>query len=142
MRPLKPAAGIAAGIIGAVLLYGVMAGDVVVRSDPGGNIVALYTEYYDQWQAGHRHVIDGRCASACTMRLGFPNTCVTPRARLGFHRAYYFNFFGLKLGSPWGTQYMLDRYPSRVRAWIEPRISHDMTYLSAADAVRLGVKAC
>jgi hypothetical protein len=151
MKVLKPAAGIGAGI-GAVLLYGVIAGDIVVQSDPGGNVVALYTQYYNEWQDGHRHRIDGLCASACTMRLAFEmpapgaqsdnRTCITPTGRLGFHRAFYVSLFGWKLGSPWGTRYMLDRYPTRVRNWIEPRISHNMTWLDADGAIRLGVLAC
>ena len=32
--------------------------------------------------------IDGRCSSACTMGLSYPNVCVTPRAQFDFHLAY------------------------------------------------------
>jgi hypothetical protein len=76
------------------------------------------------------------------MRLAFPNTCVTENARLMFHKAYYLNFFGLKIGSPWGTRYMLDRLPPHIRAYVEPRISHDMLWVNAAQARALGVPAC
>lgn len=143
---------------GAALLAGTYAwqqGDIVVRSDPGGEIQGLYQQYYEQWLDGDRHVIDGRCASACTMRTAFEfpselavrlrkdnSTCITPNGRLGFHKAYYLNFFGLKIGSPWGTRYMMERWPDRIRARIEPVLSHDMTWLNAQEAVELGVPAC
>jgi hypothetical protein len=142
MKVLKPAAGIGAGI-GAVLLYGVIAGDIVVQSDPGGNVVALYTQYYQEWQAGHRHRIEGACYSACAMRLAFPSTCVGPRARIGLHKAYYISVFGWKIGSPWGTQYMLERLPPNVVAWVNKKggLTHDMLYLEGEELDRL-VRRC
>jgi hypothetical protein len=141
-KVLPPAIGLA-----AVLLTGVVAwerGDIIVKSDPGGAVAALYGEYYQQWQAGRRHVIDGRCASSCTMRLAFDTTCVTPNARLGFHKAYYASFFGWKIESDWGTNYMLERYPPIIIDWLNDQggISHDMKWLSGQDAMVLGVPAC
>lgn len=141
-KVIAPAAG-----IGALFLLGVWGwqrGDIVVNSDPGGNILTLYQEYYDQYQAGQRHVIAGRCASACTMRLIFDTTCVTPSAQLGFHRTYYVKIGSFAMGSAWGDQFMLDRIPKNIRGWLDDQggISHDMKWLSGPDAVALGVKAC
>ena len=119
-----------------------VARDIRVTNDPGGAIQPLYSQYYSQWQRGHRHVIDGRCASACTMRLVFENTCVTPRARLGFHRSYFVNFFGIKIGSSEGDRFMIDRWPNGIRRYVAPRLSHQMLWLNAAQARALGVRAC
>lgn len=136
-KVLPPAIG-----LGALMLVGVLGwqrGDIVVRSDPGGDVAALYAQYYEQWQMGERHAIDGRCASACTMRLIFPNTCATANAHLGFHRSYYFNFFGFKIGSTWGDQFMLDRYPLEIIKWLDSKggLSHDMKWLEGEELAAL-----
>jgi hypothetical protein len=136
-------AALAAAAGGVMLVAGgVYRGDIVVKADPGGDVAKLYSRYYSEWSSGLRHVIDGRCASACTMRLAFDNTCVTPNARLGFHKAYYAKAGPLVIESKWGTQYMMERWPPRIRERIEPVLSHDMTWLSSAEAQKLGVPAC
>ncbi|AHM03581.1 hypothetical protein roselon_01190 [Roseibacterium elongatum DSM 19469] len=58
----------------------------------------------------------GRCQSACTMYLSLPraNTCIMPGASFTFHAAYG----ATSDMNRWATRYMLDRYPSWVRAWI------------------------
>jgi hypothetical protein len=116
---------------------------LTVTNDPGGVVTSKYAGYYAAWQRGEPLIIDGRCASACTTLLVFPNVCVTPRAKLGFHQAYY--FAGIKIGSSWGTQFMMDRYPPRVRAWIKRKGGlplYGMLWMSASEARKLGIRAC
>ena len=82
--------------------------------------------------------ITGTCASACTMRLKV--ACVSPGARLGFHSAVN--------GSPsaiaWGTQTMADHYPPALRDWYlaGPAHGEDVVWLTGADAVAMGARAC
>ena len=62
-------------------------GQVVIKDDPGGEIYA-FADRGDQIKAkGVPVKIDGRCSSACTMGLSYPNVCVTPRAQFDFHLA-------------------------------------------------------
>jgi hypothetical protein len=116
--------------------------DIRIVNDRGGSVYDYYARYYAGWQAGKRLVIDGICASACTMALAFDNTCVTPRARLGFHLAYY-PLGRVKITSRAGSAYMLERYTPGVRAWLKRRggLAHDMKWLVGAELARL-VKAC
>jgi hypothetical protein len=80
----------------------------VIHHDPGG-VVMRYADRFEGKE--QRIIIDGWCASACTLALGQPHTCVTPRAKLGFHAA----------SGDFGTQYLLASYPEKVRQWIEVR---------------------
>src|SRR4030081_3590141 len=64
-----------------------------------------YKSRYERIRDRHeRVIIDGICNSACTMVLGIVplnKVCVTPRASLGFHMAYYDKAtrFGIKVKS-------------------------------------------
>ena len=69
------------------------------------------------------HIIDGICNSACTMVFGIVpmnKICVTPRASLGFHQAYYDKAFtlGIKVTSSEGTSDLMSYYPNTVKDWI------------------------
>ncbi len=72
---------------------------------------------------GERVIIDGICNSACTLVLGIVplnRVCVTPRASLGFHMAYYdkATTFGVKVTSYAGTADLMSYYPETVKDWI------------------------
>ena len=72
---------------------------------------------------GERVIIDGICNSACTLVLGMVplnRVCVTPRASLGFHMAYYdkSTTFGIKVTSYAGTADLMSYYPESVKDWI------------------------
>jgi hypothetical protein len=65
-------------------------------------------------------MIDGTCASACTMLLGvIPRNriCVTPRAVLAFHSAWTPTSEGEQISSA-GNYYLWSNYPPAVRKWI------------------------
>jgi hypothetical protein len=81
---------------------------------------AKYTKVRDRKE---RVIIDGICNSACTLVLGIVplnRICVTPRASLGFHQAYYDKRWtaGLRVTSVAGTDELMSYYPSPVKAWI------------------------
>ena len=68
-------------------------------------------------------IIDGICNSACTLVFGIVpmnKICVTPRASLGFHQAYYDKAFtfGIKVTSAAGTSDLISYYPDAVKDWI------------------------
>jgi hypothetical protein len=87
-----------------------------ITRDHGGYV----EEYKDKYK---RVVIDGICNSACTLVFGIVpmnKICVTPRASLGFHQAYYDKAFtfGIKVTSLEGTSDLMSYYPDTVKDWI------------------------
>lgn len=58
---------------------------IVVVNDLGGLIQKRRNKINKLRLSGQPVIIEGRCASACTMYLFLENTCVMPNASLGFH---------------------------------------------------------
>jgi hypothetical protein len=111
-------------LLSLVLLAGSPAfADYRITRDFGG-LVEQYKERYAKLRdKGERVIIDGICNSACTLLFGIVplnRVCVTPRASLGFHEAYYDKSwtFGLKITSLEGTNDLVSYYPETVKDWI------------------------
>jgi hypothetical protein len=100
--------------------------DLRITRDTGGYVETYRAKYEAVRDRGGRVVIDGVCNSACTMVLGIVprnRICVTPRASLGFHQAYYDTSytFGIKVASEEGTSELMAYYPDEVRDWLKRR---------------------
>jgi hypothetical protein len=115
------------GLLAAMLLLaGVGTSNAVVRiaNDRGGQI-GRYVERYDQLRAsGQTIMIDGLCASSCTIVLGaipHEKICVTRNANLAFHAAWDFGARGRAITNPGATRMLYSMYPSQVRHWIANR---------------------
>jgi hypothetical protein len=115
--------------LGRVLAFALMLGaapalaDYRITRDHGGDIKQYEAKYERLRDAGERIVIDGICNSACTLVLGIVPSrriCVTPRASLGFHLAYFDQRWtaGIKITSYAGTQELMQYYPQPVKDWI------------------------
>jgi hypothetical protein len=94
-----------------------------ITRDHGGYVDEYKTKYKRIRDRGERVVIDGICNSACTLVFGFVpmnKICVTPRASVGFHQAYYDKAFtfGIKVTSAEGTSDLMSYYPETVKDWI------------------------
>ena len=115
------------GLLAAVLLLaGVGASHAVVRiaDDRGGRIGTYVDKYQGLRTSGETVIIDGLCASACTIVLGavpHDRICVTSHANLGFHAAWDFGSNGRAVTNPEATQMLYSMYPSAVRKWIAAR---------------------
>ena len=97
--------------------------DLRITRDHGGYVEEYKAKYQRIRARGERVIIDGICNSACTMVFGIVpmnKICVTPRASLGFHLAYYDKAytFGLKVNSSAGTSDLMSYYPETVKSWI------------------------
>jgi hypothetical protein len=115
------------GLLAAMLLLaGVGTSHAAVRiaNDRGGQI-GRYVERYDQLRAsGQTIMIDGLCASSCTIVLGaipHEKICVTRNANLAFHAAWDFGAHGRAITNPGATRMLFSMYPSQVRHWIANR---------------------
>jgi hypothetical protein len=118
--------GLTALLAAIMLLAGVGTGDAVVRivQDRGGRIETYIDKYQGLRSSGETVIIDGFCASACTIVLGtlpHDKICVTSRARLGFHAAWDSGSNGRKITNPQATQTLYSMYPFEVRRWIDQR---------------------
>ena len=115
------------GLLAAVLLLaGAGASHAVVRiaDDRGGRIGTYVDKYQDLRTSGEQVIIDGLCASACTIVLGavpHDKICVTSHANLGFHAAWDFGTDGRAVTNPEATQMLYSMYPTAVRRWIAQR---------------------
>jgi hypothetical protein len=98
--------------------------DYRITRDFGGLVEQYKAKYQKIRDKGERVIIDGICNSACTLVLGIVpmnKVCVTPRASLGFHSAYYDTAytFGTKVTSYAGTADLMTYYPASVKDWIK-----------------------
>lgn len=118
---------------------------IIVHDDRGG-LVGDYLQRVTRYRnGGLRVVIEGECASACTLLLSVPNHCVGPRARLGFHSPS----MAPGRDDPTGAiqrahaTLMFESYPPLVRAWLASQggLTSQIVYLSGGPLKAL-VKAC
>jgi hypothetical protein len=97
--------------------------DLHITRDHGGYVTEYKAKYQRIRDRKERVIIDGICNSACTLVFGIVpmnKVCVTPRASLGFHQAYYDKAFtfGIKVTSAEGTSDLMSYYPKPVKDWI------------------------
>jgi hypothetical protein len=115
------------GVLAAVvLLASIGASQAVVRigEDRGGRIGTYVDKYQDVRSSGDLVIIDGLCASACTIVLGaipHDKICVTSHAALGFHAAWDLDDDGHAITNPEATHMLYSMYPPQVKKWIKQR---------------------
>jgi hypothetical protein len=127
-------------VAAVLLLAGAGPSEAVVRiaQDGGGRIDTYVGKYHGLRSSGEMVIIDGYCASACTIVLGtipHDKICVTSRARLGFHAAWDPGAQGRKITNAEATQTLYMMYPSDVRRWIDQRggLTPQMIFLSGRE---------
>ena len=118
---MKTAALFLASVI--LLLAGVHPSHAAVRigDDRGGQIGAYIDKYQSLRTSGETVIVDGNCASACTLVLGLVprnRICVTSRASFGFHAAWDPDRTGREVINAGATRMLYAMYPSSVRRWI------------------------
>jgi hypothetical protein len=90
----------------AIAYVGASHAAVRIAGDRGGQIGEYVSKFQRLHFSGQSVVIDGLCASACTLVLAavpHGKICVTPRATLGFHAAYDFGVNGRTVTNPEAT---------------------------------------
>jgi hypothetical protein len=118
---------IVTGLLAAVLLLaGVASSHAIVRiADDRGGRIGTYIDKYQSLRGSNESImIDGLCASACTIVLGAVSPdriCVTSRANLGFHAAWDFGARGQAVTNPEATRMLFAMYPPNIRRWINQR---------------------
>ncbi len=111
--------------------------------DHGGDIPVYVNAVAAANRAEALVVIEGTCASACTIKLAAKIRCVMPDAVLWFHSALEGEFI-----SHAGNALLLDAYPPRVREEVVRRhmldeIESDPEHtLTGRELIALGERAC
>ena len=118
---MKTAALLLASVV--LLFAGIRASHAVVRiaDDRGGQIGTYLDKYRSLRTSGETVVVDGYCASACTLVLGMVprnRICVTTRASFGFHAAWDPDANGREVMNRGATRPLYSMYPSSVQRWI------------------------
>ena len=131
-------------IAGVLLLAGVTLSHAAIRiaDDRGGKIGTYIDRYQGLRSSGETVIIDGLCASACTMVLGAvprERICVTSQAVLGFHAAWDSGANGRAVTNPGATQMLYSLYPSSVRRWIAARggLKSEMIFLRGKELMSI-----
>src|SRR6202789_1595636 len=112
------------GLLAAVLLFAGLNeshASVRITDDRGGQIGIYVDKYQGLRTSGETVIIDGLCASACTIVLGaidHDKICVTSHATLGFHAAWDFGANGRAVTNQEATQMLYSMYPPAVKHWI------------------------
>jgi hypothetical protein len=136
---------IATGLLAAVLLLGGIAAShaaMRIAEDRGGRIGTYVDKYESLRSSGEQVVIDGLCASACTIILGAvpsDRICVTARASLGFHAAWDVGANGRTVTNREATRMLYAMYPARVQRWIARRggLTRHMIFLRGAELAHM-----
>ncbi len=128
----------------ALLVAGLSAGHATIRiaDDRGGRIGTYLDRFEELSRSGETVVIDGLCASACTLVLGavpHDKICVTPRATLGFHAAWDVGAHGRPVVNSEATRLLFSMYPAPVRRWIARRggLKRQMIFLNGRQLGRM-----
>ncbi|RPE62924.1 hypothetical protein EDD53_2963 [Pacificibacter maritimus] len=110
----------------------------IIRNDAGGNVSRYLMDVGTAAAFGKAVKIDGWCASACTLYLGSPYTCVTRRATLAFHAPRG----GSAAQNRHAAQVMAAKLPRPVGRWFLQNAAHltgnNHLTLSAQQLVRMG----
>ena len=126
------------GALAGLMVGGSAEATVRISGDPGGRIITYVRKYEALRSSGDSVIIDGMCASACTIVLGAlprERICVTQRARLGFHAAWEFGQAGRPVTNPMATRMLMSMYPNEIRSWIRRRggLNSRMIFLSGRE---------
>lgn len=117
-----------------------------IGNDRGGSLRTRLREIRELRRTGQPVRITGQiCYSTCTMFLGLPQTCVSPKTVFGFHGP---SSYGRPLPPDvfdHASQLILDTYPEPLKSWYWTTARHQtwtMSQLHGADMIRIGIRAC
>lgn len=120
---------------------------LIVNNDLGGSVQERLSVIAALRNQGRRVEIRGQCASACTMYLGLPNTCVSRASRLGFHGPQS-QYYGISLPPDefeYWSRIMASNYPAPIAQWFMAQARETtlgLVTISGAQAIKMGAHAC
>ena len=120
-----------------------------VRDDGGGYYLQRLALMEELKSKGRKVAIRGKCASACTLFLADPQTCVSRNARLGFH-APSAKRNGRNRALPpriqqAATAEISKHYPPAIRDWFFQNAAHltgRLVWMEGSQAIAMGIQEC
>lgn len=119
---------------------------LVIRNDRGGLLDTRLRQLHTLRESGRPVMITGRvCYSTCTMLIGLPQTCVSPKTTFGFHGP---SSYGRRLSPDrfeWASNVIAHYYPPALKQWYLAEGRHKIIGLhriSGAQLIAMGVKQC
>jgi hypothetical protein len=103
----------------ALLLTSPAYATVYLNYNPGGRVDEFMRDVESVGDSGDNVVINGFCASSCTLYLAGSQVCVTPDAVMGSHSPFFANPDGSR--GPTARKAIplfMSSYPPALRAWI------------------------
>lgn len=128
-----------------VVIAGYSAPQITIRSDMGGDVGARANKIRAMRASGQAVAIRGpSCYSACTMYLSLPGSCISRKARFGFHRPSYYGAALSPERFEFWSRVIASHYPAPLQSWYmaEGRHSISLRMFSGADLIRMGVSEC
>lgn len=123
-----------------------LSGPLEIKNDYGGLLLPRLRQIRTLRQTGQAVRITGRiCYSTCTLLIGLPQTCISPRTRFGFHGP---SSYGRALPADLfesASRTIAAHYPEPLRAWYlsTGRYKLNGFYVIRGDQmIRLGLKPC
>lgn len=113
---------------------------VVIQQSRGGRVDQFDAEIAYIRSTGKQVILDGYCASACTMILSVPTLCATDRALLGFHKAWQPGPGpGGHIEAPQGTAMMKAKWRPYVFQWLRHvgGLTADIKWMGPQDIYRM-----
>ncbi len=127
----------------SVFVTPLLASPLVVTNDIGGRVDYRANQIARLQEQGRPVIIDGHCASSCTMYLAIG--CITENARLVFHGP---SFYGIPLNAhdfEYWSLFIASHYPEPLAEWYmsEGRYRTQFSQpLDTAQLVQLGATLC
>lgn len=119
---------------------------LVVGNDRGGLLDTRLHQLRQLRESGQPVMITGSvCFSTCTMLIGLPQTCVSPRTTFGFHGP---SSYGRKLSPQrfeWASQVIAQYYPPALKQWYVTTGRHRTSgvyRISGSELIRMGIRQC
>ncbi|WP_371158449.1 hypothetical protein [Jannaschia sp. 2305UL9-9] len=119
---------------------------VVIGDDPGGPVLERARQVRALRQSGQDvRIVGAICNSACTMLLGLPQTCVSPRTIFGFHGP---SRGGQRLDRAQfdrASHFIAQHYPPSLGRWYMNTARHrtqGVHKVAGSDLIAMGVRRC
>ena len=118
---------------------------ITIGNDMGGDVGARANRIAAMRASGQSVAIRGpSCYSACTMYLSLPGSCVSRKAKFGFHRPSYYGSTLPPEKFEFWSRIIAAHYPAPLQSWYmaEGRHSVALQMISGTELIRLGVTEC
>ncbi len=119
---------------------------LIVGNDRGGMVLDRLRQLRELRSSGRPVEIRGRvCFSTCTMLLGLPQVCISPKTTFGFHGPTRAGKRMPPEDFDYVSRVIAHYYPAELKSWYIAEGRHRLMPLhriKGAEIIRMGIRAC